>query len=85
MLDGGRERLEVGVPDPRDVSAIGIAIVERGEQARPPTHLEQGADRGVEAGGVLHQDQTQLAPIDRNLLQAAERGSEVGDRKRRGR
>ena len=85
MFDRGCERLEVGVPDPRDVTAIGIAIVQRGEEAWAAARRQERTDRRVEPRRVLHEDQPHLSSIDRDLLEPAECRPEVADGQRRGR
>src|SRR5688572_2213748 len=85
MLDGRCERLEVRVPDPRDVAAVGIAVVQRRQQTWPTASFEKSADRSVETRGVLYEDQTQLAAIDRHLFEATEGRPEVRDRECGGR
>ena len=80
MLHGRGERLEVGVPDPGHVAAVGVAVVERGEEAGTAPGLEEGGDRRVEPGRVLHEHQAQRLPVHLDGLEAAERGGEVRER-----
>ena len=53
------ERLEVDVPDPGDVAAVGVAVVQRSEDPVGAALLEERSDGGVEPRGVLHQDQAE--------------------------
>ena len=85
VLDARREGLEVRVPDPGHVARVGIPIVERAEDAWPAVRLEERADRGVEARGVLDQEQPQPAPLRFHDLEPAERGLEPLERADRGR
>src|ERR671931_323681 len=58
VLDGRRESLEIGVPDPRNVAPVRVPVAERGEETWLPPRLEERSDRRVEAGGVLHEDES---------------------------
>ena len=58
MAQARRDELPVDVPDPRDVAAVGDAVVER-EQQRGVA-VGQDAQHLVGAGGVLDQQQHEL-------------------------
>ena len=72
VTDARGEGLEVGVPDPRHVAAVGDLVVEDAEhvvravlRAEQPQHL-------VGAGRVLDQQDRQLASAERDALAAPE-------------
>ena len=71
------EQLEVGVPDPGDVAAVGDVVVERAEQVVLARLQCQSAQHLVGAGGVLDEQDAQLAGAggisDHHALPAAER------------
>ena len=70
------QRLEVDVPDPRDVLPVGDRVVERDDSDGGRAALEQRPHGLVRAGGVLDQEDQQLLVADRDPLEAAERGAE---------
>ena len=70
------EQLPVGVPDPRDVAAVGDAVVEDAEQVERPVRLGLERERAqdlVGAGRVLDQQQRRRPARQHERLRAAER------------
>ena len=76
-LEAVEQRLEVDVPDPRDVLAVGDRVVERDHGDARRTALDERPDRLVRAGRVLDQQHQQPPLADRDPLEAAERGAEA--------
>ena len=74
--DAAGEQLEVGVPDPRDVAAVGDLVVEHGEQVVLAGLERQRAQDLVGAGRVLDQQDAELVLAERDGLGAAERGGD---------
>ena len=72
--DAAGEQLEVGVPDPGDVAAVGDPVVQREPEVDLAVLERQRAQHLVRAGRVLHQQDRDGAPADRDRLDAAERG-----------
>ncbi len=73
------EQLEVGVPDPGDVAPVGDLVVEHAEQVVLAGLERERAQHLVGAGGVLHEQDPQLA------APAGVGRSRAGRRSRRGR
>src|SRR5205807_3172336 len=71
--------LEVDVPEPGDVAAVGDQVVDRDEVVVGRPQLVGGAQHDVEARGVLGEEQAQLAVVQPQPLHAAEAGPEAGD------
>ena len=72
------ELLEVDVPDPADVVAIGVVVVEEERHQVAVGGLDL-ADHAVEAGGVLCKVAHHVAPEHVPRLHAAARGLVAGD------
>ena len=75
-VEAGYERLEVDVPDPRDVAAVGDLVVERDDRHRVLAPFHERPHRLICAGGVLHQEHQQTAVTDRNAFEPPERRGE---------
>ena len=60
------QHLEVDVPDPRHIGAVGLSVVEADDEVLALSQLDRRAHCFVEAGGVLreHQDQVPAAKLD---------------------
>ena len=56
------EQLEVGIPDPRDVAAVGDVVVEHAEQIVLARLQGERAQHLVGASRILDQQDAQLAP-----------------------
>src|SRR5207253_7910859 len=58
--------LEVDVPDPGHVGAVGLAVVEADDEVLAVGELDRGAHGLVKAGWILgeHQDQVATAEVD---------------------
>src|SRR6202042_3532115 len=78
MTHAAGQQLEVGVPDPGDVAAVGDAVVEDGQQVQLVGLECQRAQDLVGAGGVLDQQDRQLGTADGDSLGAAEGGADRG-------
>ena len=65
------QRREVDVPQPGDVPAVGVVVVDRDDDGVRPLGLDR-AQRLPEPGRVLHQLQDDAAPVDGERLAAAE-------------
>ena len=78
-LEPCEQRLEVDVPDPRHVAAVGDRIVQRDDGNAGRAAVEERADDFVGTGGVLDQEQEQPLAVDGNAFEAAERGAEPGE------
>ena len=74
------QHLEVGVPDPGDVAAVGDPVVERDPEVERAVLERQRAQHLVRAGRVLDQQDRQLAAVDRDRLHAAEGAGEALER-----
>ena len=61
VLEPVEQRLEVDVPDPRDVAAVGDRVVQRDHGEPRRAALDERADRLVRAGRVLDQQHQQRA------------------------
>ena len=72
-----REHLEVGVPDPGDVAAVGDPVVERDPQVELPVLERERAQHLVRAGRVLDQQDRDLAAVHGDRLHAPERAAEA--------
>ena len=72
MAHARSERLEVGIPDPRDVAAVGDPIVEHAEDVVHPVLRAEQSQHLVGARRVLDQQDRQLAVAERDALAAAE-------------
>ena len=59
--DAAREQLEVGVPDPRDVATVGDLVVEHAQHVVLARLQRERAQHLVRAGGVLDEQDAQLA------------------------
>src|SRR5207302_8252580 len=78
----GRDDLEVRVPDPRHVPAVGGAVVEGTEQVELGALERERAQDLVCPGRVLDQEDREFGVTDRERLGAAEGGPhplEAGD------
>lgn len=64
--------LEVDIPDPRNVTPVGLVVVQAEDQARPRVDGHHQPERLIEAAGVLHQQQDGLLSTDSHCLQPAE-------------
>src|SRR2546426_11994065 len=73
VLNGRRQSLEVRIPYPRHVAPVSIAIAECREETWRAPGLEQRTDRGIEARGVLHQDEPQHSAFVLARLETAAR------------
>ena len=71
------ELLEIDVPDPGHVSAVGLAIVEPEDEMRRARHVDGRPQRLVEAGGILGQHEHEAPAAKVHLLLPAERGRET--------
>jgi hypothetical protein len=71
------QQLEVGVPDPRDVVAVGGAIVEQADDVELAALEGQGAQDLVGAGRVLDQQEDQVAVAGADDLRTPERRRHV--------
>ena len=71
------QRLEVDVPDPGDVAAVGDLVVERDDEDARRAAVDERADGLVRAGRVLDQEQEELLVADCDALEAPERGGEA--------
>ena len=69
-----RDELEVGVPDPRHVAAVGGVVVEHAEQVEVAVLERERAQHLVGAGRVLDEQDRERAPGDVDRLGAPERG-----------
>ena len=69
-----RQQLEVGVPDPGHVAAVGDVVVQEEQQALLAGHGGDGAQHLVEAGGVLAEEDLHATAVDLEALLAPERG-----------
>ena len=76
-LGAAEQRLEVDVPDPRDVLAVRDRVVQRDEQQRGRAALQQRVDDLVRTGGVLDQQHEHRLVARRDALEAAEGGAEA--------
>ena len=74
-LEPGEQRLEVDVPDPRDVASVGDRVVQRDHATRRRTAVDERAHGLVRAGRVLDQQQQEPLAADGDALEAAERGA----------
>ena len=79
VADSARQKLEVGVPDPGDVTAVGDAVVQGDPEVEAPRvqpiGLEpEGAQDLVRAGGVLDQEDGDRGGADGDGLDAPEGG-----------
>ena len=72
------ELLEVDVPDPADVVAVGVVVVEEERHQAAVGRLDL-ADHAVEAGGVLCEVAHHVAPEHVPRLHASARGLVAGD------
>ena len=77
--DRGRQQLEVCVPHPRDVPAVGGAVVEDREHVELSGLERERAQDLVGPGGVLDQQDRQLGGADPNPLGAPERGGDAAE------
>src|SRR5207247_5462080 len=66
------QRVEVDVPDPGHVTAVGDAVVERDEEDRRRPRVDQRPDDLVGAGRVLDQEEQQALAADVDPLETAE-------------
>ena len=73
------QRLEVDVPDPRDVPAVGDRVVQRDDGDPRRATVDERAHSLVRAGRVLDQQEQQSLAVDRDPLEAPERGAEAGE------
>jgi hypothetical protein len=73
-LEPAEQRLEVDVPDPRDVAAVCDLVVERDQQQRGRARRHERADDLVRAGRVLDQQNEQRTVADRDPLEPPECG-----------
>ena len=69
-----RQQLEVGVPDPGDVAAVGDVVVQEQEQALLARHGGDGAQHLVESGRVLAEEDLHAPAVDLEALLPPERG-----------
>src|SRR3954471_10583211 len=76
-VDAAEQRLEVDVPDPRDVAAVCDRVVQRDDGNARRTTLDERAHGFVRARGILDQQQEQLLAVDRDALEPAESGAEA--------
>ncbi len=71
------ERLEVRVPDPRDVAPVGDPVVQHDPHVEAlAVGRREGAEDLVRARGILHEQDREAAVADSDLLGAAEGGRE---------
>ena len=78
MLEAVAERLEVDVPDPRNVPAVRDPVVERDQRRGGRPAVDERTDRLVRPGRVLdQQDQHGAVVADRDPLEPAEGGAEA--------
>ena len=75
-VDMGEERLEVDVPDPRHVPAVGDRVVQRDDERRRDTRLERPQCL-VRAGGILDEEHNEVLRPGGDALEAPERGAEA--------
>src|SRR5581483_7275121 len=76
-VEPGEERLEVDVPDPRDVAPVRDLVVQRDHTHPRRPAVDERADRFVRAGRVLDQEQKEPLVVDGDALEAAEGGAEA--------
>ena len=77
-LEPAEERLEVDVPDPRDVAAVGDLVVQRDHRERRRASPSSSVRTASFAPGRVLDQQHQQPPVaDRDPLEAAERGDEA--------
>ena len=69
------KQLEIGVPDPGDVAAVGDLIVEDAQQVVLARLERQGSKYLVGAGGVLDEHDPQLAGCARGVAPLPERST----------
>jgi hypothetical protein len=77
IRDPPRQQLEVGVPDPGDVAAVGNAVVQRQPEVVRAVLEDQRAQHLVGARRVLDQQDQHVAAVDRDSLDAPERAAEA--------
>ena len=68
---------EVDIPDPGDVGAVGLAVVEGDQEVVAFGEVDGGSQRLVEAGWVLGEDEVEVPAAKFHALLAAEGGAEV--------
>ncbi len=73
------QRLEVDVPDPRHVAAVGDRVVQRDDGDARRAAVDERAHDLVRAGRILDQEEQQLLAVDRDALEPAEGGAEAGE------
>ena len=73
-LDVGGLGFPVGVPDPGDVFAVGCAVVEEDEEAVAVAGALEGAEGLVHAGGVLAEQDADVAVVGAEAFLASEGG-----------
>ena len=74
------QHLEVGVPDPGDVAAVGDPVVQRHPEVELAVLERQRAQHLVRAGRVLDQQDRDVGGRHRDRLDAAERAAEALER-----
>ena len=79
--DPAAQQLEVGVPDPGHVAAVGDVVVQREPEVERALLERQRAQHLVRAGGVLDEQDRDVAPVDRDRLHAAEGAAEALQRR----
>src|SRR5216683_468025 len=80
---GAAEALEVDVPDPRDVGAVGFLVVQADQEVFAAGEVDRGPQGLVESGRVLGEDKIERATLGFEALLPAEGGANgaqaVGD------
>jgi hypothetical protein len=76
VRDVGEERLEVDIPDPGHVLAVGDSVVQGDHEDARHAGLER-AQRLVRSGGVLDQEHDDRLAARPDSLEAAERPGEA--------
>ena len=76
-LEPVEQRLEVDVPDPRHVTAVGDRVVQRDDGDARRAAVDERAHDLVRAGRILDQEEQELLAVDRDALEPAERGAEA--------
>ena len=71
-VEPGEQRLEVDVPDPRDVTAVGDRVVQRDHRHARSGAVDERPDRLVRARRVLDQQHQQPPVADRDPLEPPE-------------
>jgi hypothetical protein len=77
VLQARQQRLEVDVPDPGDVAAVGDLVVQRDDDEVRGAAVDERPDDLVRPGRVLDQEQQQLLALHGDPLEAAERRAEA--------